>query len=507
VDYLLHHLFLTSLECTPTKEAVADKQITLTYHQLAERTGYVATKLLEVGVNRGDRIAFFLDHNVEQAIAILAISAVGAVFVPINSVLFPEQVIHIIKDSGARLLLTTKKKGRALAGMLENCPDLMEIWLVEDLKGSKTIERFCYSIEMDLAAILYTSGSTGSPKGVMISHRNLLSGCSIVSDYLQLDSSDYLLGVLPLSFDYGLNQLITMLALGGSYRFFSFNIPNEIVNALVKYKITGLAGVPPMWALLARSSLGRTPLPYLRRITNSGGVVPANVLEKLRKMLPETKIFLMYGLTEAFRSTYLPPAEFALRPSSMGKAIPNTEILVVSDSGRLCGANEVGELVHRGPTVSMGYWQRPEETAKIFRPHPIQCPEKDDNEHVLYSGDLVKFDEEGFFYFEGRRDAMIKCSGYRISPNEIEEIVFKSDLIKEAAAVGVNDVSMGQKIIVFVVPIGSENIDADFLPSKIIDFCTEFLPSYMVPRKVEIVESIPKTASGKVDYVSLKMRS
>lgn len=504
MDYLLHHLLITSVNRNKYKEAIADKETMLTYDQLSQKVGFVTNRLLESGIKSGDRVAFYLDHNVGQAITILAISASGGAFVPINALLYPEQVFHIVKDSGARILITTEERKNNLAEFLVGCPQLEHIWSIKAFDGEQPLERTCRCIENDLAAILYTSGSTGSPKGVMLSHKNLLAGCFIVSEYLQLSDKDRILGLLPLSFDYGLNQFITMIALGGTYRFLSFQFPNEIVNALAKYEITGLAGVPPIWALLVRSSLARTPLPHLRYITNSGGALPTQIIDLLKKALPTTQIFLMYGLTEAFRSTFLPPSELERRPTSMGKAIPNTEILVVSGTSQVCRPNEVGELVHRGPTVSMGYWKRPDATAESFRPHPLRTP--DDMERVVYSGDLVQFDEEGFLYFVGRRDAMIKCSGYRISPSEIEEVAFKSGLIKEVAAIGIPDPSAGQVVKLFVIPLNKSGQASEELATDIINFCTKHLPNYMLPREVETVSSIPKTTSGKIDYPALKAK-
>jgi acyl-CoA synthetase (AMP-forming)/AMP-acid ligase II len=268
--------------------------------------------------------------------------------------------------------------------------------------------------------------------------------------------------------------------------------------------ITGLAGVPTLWSLLAQSqsTLQNTRLRHLRYITNTGGAMPQAVLQVLRGTLPGTKIFLMYGLTEAFRSTYLPPDELDRRPTSIGKAIPNTEILVVKDNGEPCKPGEVGELVHRGPTVSLGYWGQPEMTARILRPHPFILPELQNGEKVCYSGDLVKTDEDGFLYFVGRRDSMIKSSGYRISPTEVEEILFQSGRIRHAAVIGLPDPMLGQIVKAFVVAKYGEPPD----PEGLMALCGERMPRYMVPKIIEYVEELPKTSSGKVDYSTLRNR-
>jgi acyl-CoA synthetase (AMP-forming)/AMP-acid ligase II len=230
--------------------------------------------------------------------------------------------------------------------------------------------------------------------------------------------------------------------------------------------------------------------------------MPQNALKVLRAALPNTRIFLMYGLTEAFRSTYLPPEELDRRPTSMGKAIPDTEILVVNEQGQLCKPGEVGELVHRGPTVSMGYWGKPDATNQVLRPNPLLPPEVGDVERVCYSGDLVKTDEDGFLYYVGRRDAMIKSSGFRISPTEVEEVVFQSGQVRHAAAIGVPDELLGQTVKIFVIPRDGDPVDKEAL----LTFCEERMPRYMVPKAIEVLDELPKTSSGKVDYPSLRRR-
>ena len=361
-----------------------------------------------------------------------------------------------------------------------------------------------WGIGKDLAAILYTSGSTGKPKGVMLSHEQVMAGSSIVSDYLGITSSDRIIGVLPLSFDAGLNQLMTAVQQGATYVPMTFTFAREIVKTLEREQITGMAGVPTLWSLMTQpsSALSKQSLPHLRYITNTGGRMPQTVLNSLREALGKTQIFLMYGLTEAFRSTYLPPEELDRRPDSMGKAIPNTEILVVNEQGQPCKPGEVGELVHRGPTVSMGYWGQPELTARVLRPHPFIPAERGDSERVCYSGDLVKMDEDGFLYFVGRRDNMIKSSGFRISPTEVEEVLFQSGILREAAVIGIPDGTLGHVIKAYVAPRDGETVN----PEALLLFCAERMPRYMVPKFIQVVASLPKTPSGKVDYPALRNR-
>jgi len=331
-----------------------------------------------------------------------------------------------------------------------------------------------------------------------------MAGSSIVSTYLGITASDRILAILPFSFDAGLNQLMTAIQQGGTCLPMTFVFAREIVQACRKERITGLAGVPTLWSLIAQpnSSLTEGSLPDLRYITNTGGAMPQAVLAKLRQLLPTTRIFLMYGLTEAFRSTYLPPEELDRRPTSMGKAIPDTEILVVNEHGQPCQPGEVGELVHRGPTVSMGYWGHPDLTDRVLRRHPFLPAEVGDGEKVCYSGDLVKMDEDGFLYFVGRRDTMIKSSGFRISPTEVEEALFQSGKLRGAAVIGVPDELLGQAIKAFVVLRDGESCDA----AELIAFCAARLPRYMVPKDVEFLPELPRTSSGKVDYPALRRR-
>ncbi len=519
MDFLTHHMLQSSARRTPEKEALVHGDERLSYKEVAGRVSGVATGLRRSGVNRGDRVGIYLDASVPQVLSIFGISEAGGVFVPVNAALFPEQVLHIARDCGMTALITSEKKLEGLAEVLPQIPSLKFVVLVGKTSSAKghaslhSFEEFCGlkpsgteedSISKDLAAILYTSGSTGKPKGVMLSHANIMAGSSIVSKYLGITASERILAVLPFSFDAGLNQLMTAFQQGGTCVLINFVFAREVVQTLIKERITGLAGVPTLWSLLAQpnSTLDRQPLPDLRYITNTGGAMPQAVLAILRKTLVHTKIVLMYGLTEAFRSTYLPPEELDRRPTSMGKAIPDTEILVLNEHGQRCKPGEIGELVHRGPTVSLGYWGRPEDTARALRPNPLLPPELGDCEKVCYSGDLVKMDEDGFLYFVGRRDTMIKSSGFRISPTEVEEALFSSGKLRGAAVIGIPDEVLGQAIKAFVTPKDGEPVDTEALLAH----CGQKLPRYMVPKLVEVLDELPKTSSGKVDYPALRRR-
>jgi acyl-CoA ligase (AMP-forming) (exosortase A-associated) len=520
MDFLIWHLLRNSAGRTPDKEALVHGDQRMSYREVSRRTAGLATSLRKTHVKRGDRIGIYLEASIPQVIAIFGVSQAGSVYVPINTLLHAEQVMHIALDCGMTGLITTTAKLASLADLIPQIPSLKFLVVTGEGEIPATgipvyrFDDFCSAeapstwreagIERDLAAILYTSGSTGKPKGVMLSHANVIAGSRIVSTYLEITEAARILAVLPFSFDAGMNQLMTAFEKGGTLVLINFVFAREIVQTLLKERITGLAGVPTLWNLLAQpnSTLDRQSLPHLRYITNTGGAMPQAVLRVLRQVLPTTKVFLMYGLTEAFRSTYLPPEELDRRPTSMGRAIPDTEILVLNDQGQVCQSGEVGELVHRGPTVSMGYWNRPEDTARALRPNPLLPPEVGDCERVCYSGDLVRMDEDGFLYFLGRRDAMIKSSGFRISPTEVEEVLFQTGNLRGAAVIGIPDDVLGQSIKAFVVPRDGDALDADALLAH----CAEKMPRYMIPKTIEFLSELPKTSSGKVDYPALRRR-
>jgi len=519
MDFLLHHMLCTTAHRFPDKEALVHAHERLKYADVLRSVSGLAQALREIGIKRGERVGIFLEHSVAQVIAIFGISYAGAVYVPINCLLFPNQLAHIAASCGMRVLITANSKLGSLLLVLPKIPTLEFVVTLSDSEAPSTpLRRFDFDemtrnavprtwvdwgISRDLAAILYTSGSTGKPKGVMLSHANIMAGASIVSAYLEITDDDRILAVLPFSFDAGLNQLTTAFQKGSCLVLMNFVFAQEILQTLSEERITGLAGVPTLWTLLTQPNSGllKQSFPDLRYITNTGGAMPQSVLSILRRALPSSKIYLMYGLTEAFRSTYLRPEELERRPTSIGKAIPDTEILVLRDDGTRCLPGEVGELVHRGPTVFMGYWNDPELTEKTLQANRVAPAEVGREEKVCYSGDLVMADDEGFFYYVGRRDTMIKSSGFRISPTEVEEILFQSGVVRDAAVVGVPDGMLGQAIKAFVVP-QEGRVD----PDELLAFCAERLPKYMVPKFIEVIPDLPKTSSGKVDYSELQRR-
>ena len=488
----------------------------MSYGALARAVAAGARGLMGLSLARGDRVAIYLDKRFETVIAMLAASAAGAVFIPLNPLLRPPQVAYAMRDCGARVLVTSGTRVQALAEALGDCPALTHIVLVEDgTKAEKipAISRIATlawealldedaagraphrAIDSDVAAILYTSGSTGMPKGVVLSHGNMLTGAKSVSGYLKNTESDRILAVLPFSFDAGLSQLTTGFAVGATIVTMTYLLPRDVVRQCAKEEINGLTCVPPLWIQLAREDWPAESAAGIRYFANTGGHMPRPVLERLRALMPNAKPYLMYGLTEAFRSTYLPPEEVDRRPDSIGKAIPHAEILVVREDGSECEPGEPGELVHRGPLVALGYWNDPERTAERFRPAPGRPDGVCLPEIAVWSGDTVRKDSDGFLYFVGRRDEMIKTSGYRVSPTEVEEAVYASGLVGEAVALGIPHPEQGQAIVVVATPADGAVLDAE----GILAHCRPILPRYMVPASIVARESLPRNPNGKID--------
>ena len=511
MSLLLHQLIEQSSNRTPDAEALHYKDEMLSYAQLNQAISHFANGLLASGLMRMERVAVLLPKRFETVIAFFGIAKAGGVFVPLNPLLKPAQVGHILKDCNARILITTKNRLSSLNEELTSCHDLRSIILVDDEGNDEIPELKCLAwnnllteepqppispvIDMDMAAILYTSGSTGKPKGVVLSHRNMVTGAHSVAEYLENQVQDRLLAILPFSFDYGFSQLTTAFSVGASVVLMDYLLPRDVIKAVAKYRITGLAGVPPLWNQLAQLPWPEAAQASLRYFTNSGGAMPSTTLSGLRGALPHSQPYLMYGLTEAFRSTYLAPNQVENRPDSMGKAIPNAEIMVVREDGSLCAQGEIGELVHRGSLVAMGYWNDPEKTSALFRPAPGQAAGLPLREIAVWSGDQVKMDEEGYLYFIGRKDEMIKTSGYRVSPTEVEEILYGSGLVSEAVALGVPHPMLGQAIVAVICPQDADNFDTQQLKQ----ICSQQLPNFMVPAEFVIQRNLPRNPNGKIN--------
>ena len=512
---LLHDLICRSAARTPDAPALLHKSTTLTYAQLWHQVEACASGLIGLGLSVDERVAVYLPKLPETVIGLFAAAAAGGVFVPVNPILKTEQVAHILRDCNVRVLMTSPDRAALLGDILISCPDLRHVVVVggETDRLPAAVRRLARTwtelldgltgvphrrIDADMAAILYTSGSTGRPKGVVLSHRNLVAGARSVAEYLENGPQDRLLAVLPLSFDYGLSQSTTAFHVGASLVLMDYLLPRDVVRAVARYGVTGLAAVPPLWNQLAALAWPDDAMASLRYLTNSGGAMPPATTRALRAALPHTRLYLMYGLTEAFRSTYLPPQEIDTRPDSIGKAIPNAEVLVVREDGTECGPGEPGELVHRGALVSLGYWGDEAATAERFRPAPgrpsgLQVPEM-----AVWSGDQVRRDNDGYLYFIGRKDEMIKTSGYRVSPTEVEEVVYRYGGVAQAVAFGVPHPMLGEAIIVLAQPG-----QAQVTPAGLLAHCRELLPAYMVPAELRFQEALPRNANGKIDRRAL----
>jgi len=513
---LVHELALHSAARRAEDVALAYRQARWSYGEFATAIEQIGRGLVGAGLARHDRVAVYLEKRLETVAAIFGTAYAGGIFVPVNPVLKPPQVAHILRDSGARFLVTSRARFDALPESIADCTELATVILIEgdseEGARSDSIQLLSWSrllgeapghhghraIDTDIAAILYTSGSTGLPKGVVLTHRNMVAGAESVASYIENVPDDRILAVLPLSFDAGFSQLTTAFCAGASVYLMNYLLPREVPKAVARHGITGITAVPPVWIPLSRLAWPAEPR-TLRYIANTGGAMPVTTVKKLRTLLPDTRVFLMYGLTEAFRSTYLPPEEVERRPESIGKAIPNAEILVVRPDGTPCATNEPGELVHRGALVAQGYWQDPERTAARFRPAPGQPAGTTVAELAVWSGDTVRADAEGFLYFVGRRDEMIKTSGYRVSPTEIEETVYASGQVAEVVALGIPHPELGQAIVLAAVPADGAPLKLD----RLMEFCRERLPGFMVPAHIETRKALPRNPNGKIDRKGL----
>lgn len=505
---LLHELVSRAAETSPGAIALLHKQAEIRYADLHAKVSAAGRGLASL-VSAGERVAFYLPKQPESVIALFGASAAGAVFVPVNPVLKPAQVGYILRHCNVRVLVTSADRASGLSDELTQCPDLQHIVVVGErqpdidlslIRWSEMLEREgtpYRRIDQDVAAILYTSGSTGQPKGVVLSHRNMLAGAHSVAEYLGNTAADRLLAVLPLSFDYGLSQLTTAFSVGASVVLMDYLLPRDVIRAIGKFGVTGLAAVPPLWNQLA--TLDWPPeAQRLRYITNSGGAMPRATTDALRAALPDTAVYLMYGLTEAFRSTFLPPDQVTARPDSMGKAIPNAQVMVVRDDGSECAPGEPGELVHRGALVALGYWNDPAKTAERFKPAPGQARELPNPELAVWSGDQVRRDEDGYLYFVSRKDEMIKTSGYRVSPTEVEAVMFGAGDLAQVVALGVPHPMLGQAIVLVVQAVNDTLTEADLQAHA-----KRELPAYMVPTAIYLRSELPRNANGKLDRAAL----
>jgi amino acid adenylation domain-containing protein len=511
---LLQDYLIQSALRMPEKVALVCEERRVTYAELETRSNALSHGLVRCGVRRGDRVIIFMDNSVEAALAFWAVLKANAVVSVVSPLTKIDKLAYLLNDCQAVALVThadflsiaceaasrapglrnTIVAGSPSEEMLKNMPG---VWSFEDLlsglPSNQTPPRCC--IDIDLAAIIYTSGSTGEPKGVMLSHRNMLTAATSIAAYLEISSDDVILCVLPLSFDYGLYQMIMAFRQGARLVLEqSFAFPAKVLQTVVEEKVTGFPGVPTIFAILAEmKNLNVYDFCSIRFVSNTAAALPLRQIEALKRIFPQAKIFSMYGLTECKRCSYLPPEDLDRKPDSVGIAIPNTELWVEDENGNHLGPGQVGQLVVRGATVMKGYWGKPEATAKKLRPGLFS------GEMVLHTGDYCKMDEEGYLYFVGRMDDIIKSRGEKVSPREVENVLMNIQGVKEAAVIGVPDEVLGQSIKAFVVLESGMGLTVKELQRE----CLRRLENFMVPHEIELVPDLPKTSSGKIKKTGL----
>ncbi|MGH7505549.1 MAG: AMP-binding protein [Longimicrobiales bacterium] len=487
-DSSLANLLARATASSPGAPAIVTRDRVTSWRQLLERAGAFARAIEAAGTAPGDRVALYLEPDADTAAAIFGIYAARAVAVIINPRFRARQIEYILSDADAAVLVTTPELLARQPRKLETRAQLLDASTIPEAEELEVRPVDAAA----LAQIIYTSGSTGYPKGVMFTTGALRSGVATVRDYLGLRADDRVAGILSFSGVYGLNQLLTAVASEATLVVESSPLAVEIVGRLRASQVTVLAAVPPLWLQLLAVPEFVEPFPSLRLVQSAGGRLPVGAVKRLRTLQPQADLFLQYGMTETFRSTFLPPAEVAAHPDSMGRGIPGAEILVVRPDDRLCEVGEVGELVHAGPTLASGYWRAPDASARVFRPHPTRAGAR-----AVYSGDLVRSDAEGRLYYVSRRDHVIKTLGFRVGPDEVTDVLHASGQVVEAVVVPEPDAERGQRIIAVVVLAPDGSVET------LRRFCREELPPYMQPARFDVVASLPRLPSGKYNVDAL----
>lgn len=503
---LVHDFLERSADRLPNKTALVCDGQRLTYAQVEAQANRLANALIAEGVQRGDRVAFFLPNSLELAIGIFAALKAGAVFVPINHTTKLDKCAYILNNCQARVLITSGRQAGLVEQLVSIVPSLKTIILTSSTEVD-TFTALSYdaiqadyseqrpsrvNIDLDLACLIYTSGSTGDPKGVMSDHSNVVFAASSIIEYLGNVEADIVLGVLPLSFDYGLYQLLMVFKFGGTLVLEKgFTFPAAILKRIVEEKVTGFPAVPTIFTVLLQLDLSPYDLSSLRYITNTAAALPPSHIAELRAKFPAITLFSMYGLTETKRTLYLPPNQLDHRPGSVGIPIPGTEAWVEDESGNRLNPGEVGELVVRGRHVMRGYWQDPERTAIRFRINAA-------GDRLCYTGDLFRTDEAGYFYFVARKDDIIKSRGEKVAPKEVENVLYALNGVKETAVIGVADPVLGQAVKAFLVT------ETALTEAEVLLHCRTHLEDFMIPKYIEFCSELPKTSTGKIKKTDLQ---
>jgi amino acid adenylation domain-containing protein len=496
---LLHDYLEGSAARLPDKVALVAQGQRVTYAQIDQRANALAHALIERGVQRGDRVLVFADNTVETVVSFWAALKANAVIVVVNPLTKSDKLEYLLNDCRATAFISDQHLARIFAPAVAKAPCLKTVIVSgrDDLfQGTRPSAPPRANIDVDLAAIIYTSGSTGEPKGVMLTHRNMLTAATSISAYLEIVEDEVILGVLPLAFDYGLYQMIMAFRVGARLVLErSFTFPGQVLALMVEERVTGFPGVPTIFATIAGlKSIKQYDLSAIRYVTNTAAALPVKHILLLKDLFPQARIYSMYGLTECKRCTYLPPEDLDRKPESVGIAIPNTELWIVDEEGNKVGPNTVGQLVIRGATVMKGYWEKPEATAKKLKPGPLP------GEMVLWTGDYCRLDDEGYLYFVGRMDDVIKSRGEKVPPKEVENALMNISGVREAAVIGIPDDLLGQAVKAFVVlDPGVQIADKDLHKE-----CQKRLESFMVPKEIVIVPELPKTTTGKIKKTDLK---
>ncbi len=504
-----------SVEQWPDKTALVCGPRRMTYAEYDEASNQLAHALIALGVSRGDRVAIMLDNSIEVALSVFAILKAGAVFMMVNATTKAEKLHYLLNHSGAAVLIASSRRISAVENGLEDTPDLRSVVLTPAIRPCRIpsdkqtvgfedlLQRHHgrvgppprRAIDVDLASLMYTSGSTGVPKGVMLTHQNMVTSSTMLTGYFGNTPEDVILNALPLSFNYGLYHVLMAAQFGGTLVIErSFAYPEAVLKKMVEEGVTGFPIVPTMLAIMLGADLGRHDLSRLRYMTNTGAPLPSEHIARLRSLLPNVTLHSMYGLTECKRVCALPPEELDRRPDSVGFPLPNQEICLVDEAGEPTARGEVGQLVVRGSNVMRGYWQMSEETDRVLRPGPIQ------GERVFYTGDLFRQDDEGFLYFVGRVDDVIKSRGEKVSPREVENALYNHPDVVEAAVIGVPDELLGRAVKAFVVL----KEDADVSVRDLQRHCAGQLEDYMVPQIIEFRDHLERTDHGKIDKRQLE---
>ncbi|MEC4686299.1 MAG: AMP-binding protein [Nitrospirota bacterium] len=500
-----------SAERFPDKCALTCGDRRLTYGEIEEKCNHFAHALLAEGVKRGDRVAVCLDNSVEAVLAIFAILKVGAVLMMVNPTTRMEKLTYLLNNSRARVLVTQAKKLAFIEGCWSQTPHLRSIVVagmdgvdmsrnlgkrfvsLSEVLGQPTRPRHPLpkmSMDFDLAALIYTSGSTGRPKGVMMTHHNMSSAAWSITTYLKNTDEDIIINVLPLSFDYGLYQVLMGFKIGGTVVLErSFTYPHSVLEKIARERVTGFPIVPTISAILLQMDLKKYDFSSLRYITNTGAALPTDHILKMQELLPHVEIYSMYGLTECKRVSYLPPEQIDTRPASVGKGMPGVNVYIVDEEDNRVDPGVIGELVVCGSNVMKGYWGLPEETEKVLKSGVVS------EEKVLYTGDLFYMDEEGYLYFVSRKDDIIKTRGEKVSPKEVENVLYSMEGVSEAVVVGVPDEVLGEAVKAVVVPKDGVELTG----KDILRYCRDHLEDFMVPKYVEICSALPKTDTGKIN--------